>query len=106
MLTTPADEMVKTEDGAVLIQVPPLSALERVVDMPVQTDVDPVMGASGYTVNVRFEIQPTPREYVIDTVPGLTPVNSPVVVEPDVIVATDVLLLVQLRLLKSKLSLT
>ncbi len=87
-VTTP-DTTVATPP-ALLVHVPPLVVEARVVVDPTHTDAVPVIAAGGaFTVTVVDVVQP-PSVYVINTVPALTPVTTPV---PPSTVALDRLLL-------------
>ena len=86
-----ADPIVATA-VALLLQVPPPASLNAVVALT-HTDLVPVMeDGSAFTVNTAAAVQPVGIVYVMAVVPADTPVTTPV---PDPIVATAVLLLVQ-----------
>jgi hypothetical protein len=53
MVATPVDT---------LLQIPPVTALLKSVEEPEQTEVVPVIAASGFTVTVAVVTQPDPRE--------------------------------------------
>jgi hypothetical protein len=74
-----------------LVQIPPLSALVRVVVAPIHTPVVPDIGASAFTVTVFIAKQPVGNVYDIATIPVLIPVTTPDV-EPTVAKAASLLL--------------
>ena len=61
-----------------LLQVPPVTALCRVVERLRHTLVAPVIDAVGFTVIVVVVIHPVGSVYVIDTDPPEIPVTTPV----------------------------
>ena len=91
--TMPDDEPIVAIAVLLLLHVPPVVASASDADIPTQTDDGPVIPAgSGFTVAGMVVVQPVPSEYVIVTVPVMTPASKPVA-EP--MVAMVVLLLLQ-----------
>lgn len=77
--------------------MPPPEPSVRLINEPVQTAVGPpIANGSAFTVIVFVAMQPVPSVYVTMVVPLDTPVRVPVVELVFAIVATLVLLLVQL----------
>ncbi len=78
-----------------LVHVPPVAASVNKEVAPEHIPVEPRIAAGdGVTVITRVTVQPEPREYVIVTGPGVTPVTVPAEEPVDITVAIVVLLLI------------
>lgn len=94
-VTSPPELTVATP-ALLLLHVPPLTALESIIDCPAQMGTAPVMASgAGFTVTFAVVMQPGIEVYVIVVVPSLTPVISPVPGPLVVAVAFAGLLLLQ-----------
>jgi hypothetical protein len=75
----PVEEPTAAIVALLLIHEPPAVASARVVVVPGHKVSVPVIAdGNGSTVLTEVAIQPVPNEYVIITVPALTPVSTPV----------------------------
>ena len=88
-LSNPDDEPIVAVPDEPELHVPPARESLKVVENVVHRSVVPVIAeGSGFTVSVVVAVQPVGNVYVIDVVPGVTPVTTP---PADDIVATAVL---------------
>lgn len=69
---------VATPGAVVLVHVPPAEGLAKVMVMPTQVGMLPVIaGGKGFTVTTLLVKQPTPSVYVTVAVPGTIPETNP-----------------------------
>ena len=88
------DKLIPAIEGSLLVQLPPIVASLKIVFLPTQTVVVPVIGAAtGLTSMVAVVAHPMPEVYVAVAIPPDTPVTIP---EAEPMVAINVLLIAQL----------
>ena len=90
--TSPVPDVMVATAVLVLLHVPPVETSDRVVVVPAQIVVVPVIGVVGFTVTMAVVVHPPAVTNVIVEVPGAIPLIMPVVSPA---VATAVLPLVQ-----------
>lgn len=77
----PVTDDTDMTEGVVVDHVPPVTVLKSMFEVPIQmSDVPVIAGGNAVTVMVVDILHPLSRPYVTVTVPGVMPVNTPVVV--------------------------
>ena len=77
-VNTPDAEPIVAIDGAPELHAPPAGTVLTVVDAPAQTNTDPIATGAGFIVTIRNTKHPEGSVYIMESVPGILPVTTPV----------------------------